>query len=424
MRLLIVSQYFWPENFRINDLAEGMRSRGHEVTVLTGLPNYPDGKVFDAYRRDPAAYSDYHGVEIIRVPNLPRGLNAFTLALNYASFALSGLLLGPWKLRGRTFDAIFVFQISPITAALPALLLRRTKRVPLLLWVLDLWPETLSAIGVVKSPWLLALVGGLVRFVYRRCDRILVQSRAFIDNVRRYAGGDENVRYFPNWIEPTFAEGLDGVASAPELAPYRDAFNVMFAGNVGEAQDLPAVLDAAEAARDLERLRWLIVGDGRAMGQLKSEIARRDLAAHVILLGRHPVERMPAFFAGADALLVSLKADPIWSSTIPGKVQNYLAAGLPVLGMLDGEGARVIEHFGGGLVSPAGDGAALAANVRRLMTMSIDERATMGQAGRARAQEDFARDRLFNSLETWAAEAEAEFRGRRTRQPRRDSARP
>ena len=248
-----------------------------------------------------------------------------------------------------------------------------------------------------------------MRFVYHRCDRILVQSRAFVDNVRRYAGDAEKMRYFPNWIEPTFSEGLDGVVPASELAPYQGTFNVMFAGNVGEAQDMPAVLDAADSARDLEQLRWLVVGDGRAMEQLNSEIIRRGLTDRVILLGRHPVQRMPAFFAGADALLVSLKADPVWSTTIPGKVQSYLAAGLPVLGMLDGEGARIIEHFGGGLVSPSGDGAALAANVRRLVAMSASQRAALGRAGRAGAQENFARDRLFSSLEAWMAEARAEF---------------
>lgn len=404
MRLLVVSQYFWPETFRINDLVAGMRARGHEVTVLTGWPNYPDGRVFPAYRETPEAFGAYEGAEVIRVPVIPRGGNTLMLALNYLSFAVVASLLGPWKLRRRSFDAIFVFQTSPVTAALPALLLRRLKRAPVAMWILDLWPDTLSAIGVVRSPLLLAIVGALVRFIYRRCDLVLVQSRAFLPNIARYGAGEDKARYFPNWIEPTFANGLDDVVVAPELAAFRNTFNVMFAGNVGEAQDMPSVLDAAEATRDLEDLRWLIVGDGRAMAALQADIERRDLADRVILLGRHPVERMPAFFAGVAALLVSLKAEPIWSMTVPGKVQSYLAVGKPVLAMLDGEGARVVAESGDGLTSPAGDAAALAENVRRMRALTERERKEMGERGRAYAVRAFGRDELFAQLEAWMTE--------------------
>lgn len=403
MKLLVVSQYFWPENFRINDLVAGLRARGHEVTVLTGWPNYPDGEVFPSYRAEPGDFARFEGAEVIRVPLVPRGRNTLMLALNYLSFALSASLLGPWRLKGRRFDAVFVFQTSPVTAALPALLLGRLKRAPVSMWILDLWPDTLQAIGVVRSPRLLAVVGALVRFIYRRCGLILVQSQAFLPNVARYGARGDQVRYFPNWIEPTFARGLEGVSPADELADFRDTFNVMFAGNIGEAQDLPSVLDAADRTRDIDDLRWLIVGEGRAAGDLREEIARRDLEGRVVLLGRHPVERMPGFFVGADALLVSLKREPIWAMTVPGKVQSYLAAGKPVLAMLDGEGARVISESGGGLVSPAGDGAALAENVRRFRAMPEEQRRTLGRQGRAYATREFDREVLFSTLEAWLA---------------------
>jgi len=403
VKLLVVSQYFWPENFRINDLVAGLRARGHEVTVLTGWPNYPDGEVFPSYRAEPGDFARFEGAEVIRVPLVPRGRNTLMLALDYLSFALSASLLGPWRLRGRRFDAVFVFQTSPVTAALPALLLGRLKRAPVSMWILDLWPDTLQAIGAVRSPWLLGVVGALVRFIYRRCGLILVQSQAFLPNVARYDASVDKVRYFPNWIEPAFAHGLEGVPVAVELAEYRETFNVMFAGNIGEAQDMPSVLDAAECARDIDDLRWLIVGEGRAAGALRAEIARRGLEERVILLGRHPVERMPEFFAGADAMLVSLKPEPIWAMTIPGKVQSYLAAGKPVLAMLDGEGAKVISDSGGGLVSPAGDGAALASNVRRLRALSSLERRRMGERGRMYATLEFDRDTQFSKLEAMLA---------------------
>jgi len=305
-----------------------------------------------------------------------------------------------WKLRGRPFDAIFVFQTSPITAALPAILLRRLKRAPMLMWILDLWPDTLAAIGVVKSPRLLNLVGKLVRFVYKRCDRILVQSRAFTDKVAMLAGGTERIRYFPGWAESVFAADKV-VPAADELSPYADDFKILFAGNIGEAQDFPAILDAAEALQDVPQLRWIIVGDGRAASQVREEIMRRGLQDAVILLGRHPLDRMPAFFAGADALLVTLRAEPIWSMTIPGKVQSYLAAGKPLLAMIDGEGGRVVAESGAGLVAPAGDGAALAQQVLRLMATDAGQRAQMGEAGLAYGQREFDRDTLVNALENW-----------------------
>lgn len=404
MRILIVSQYFWPENFRVNDLTEELARRGHEVAVLTGQPNYPEGQVFPAYRADPAAFARFGDVPVFRVPVVPRGNSSVRLMLNYLSFALSAALLGAWKLRGRRFDAIFVFQTSPITAALPAILLRRLKRAPILMWVLDLWPDTLSAIGVVKSPRLLALVGALVRFVYKRCDRILVQSRAFGPKVAALAGGDARIRYFPGWAETIFDDGDAPALAAPELAPYADDFKVVFAGNIGEAQDFPAILDAVDALRDTPGLRWIIVGDGRATPQVRDEIARRGLGDRIILLGRHPLERMPSFFAGADALLVTLRKEPIWSMTIPGKVQSYLAAGKPLLAMLDGEGGKVIEEARAGLVAPAGDGRALASQVERLMALGAQERAGMGRNGVRYGRREFDRGRLVDAFETWVAE--------------------
>ena len=404
MRLLVVSQYFWPENFRVNDLVTELVTRGHQVTILTGQPNYPDGRIFDEYRRDPAAFGQYAGARVLRVPLIPRGTGKLRLVLNYLSFVVSAGLLGPWRLRGEAFDAIFMFQVSPVTSALPALLLRRIKKAPMLMWVLDLWPDTLAGLGVVRSPRALGWVGALVAFIYRRCDRVLVQSRAFIPNVERHSGDATRIRYFPAWAEPAFTGPLADVAAAPEVEPYRDTFNVLFAGNIGEAQDFPSILEAAQALRDEPALRWLIVGDGRAAAWVRSEIARRGLDQKVILLGRHPVERMPSFFRAASALLVSLKKDPIFAMTIPGKVQTYLATGLPIVGMLDGEGAAVIERAGAGVVCAAGAGAALAERVRTLMRMGEDERAAMGARGRRYCDQEFSRAGLMSALEGWTAE--------------------
>ena len=405
MRLLVVSQYFWPENFRINDLVSELVDRGHQVTVLTGRPNYPDGMVFPGYADAPGAFARFEGAEVLRLPLRPRGQGSVQLVRNYLSFVFWGLLLGPWKLRGRDFDAIFVFQTSPITSALPALWLRRLKRAPLLLWVLDLWPDTLAAVGVVRSPRLLALVGRVVGFIYQRCERVLIASRAFATNVERWGGRPEQIRYFPNWVEPAFAGSLEMQAVAPELAPYAACFNVLFAGNIGEAQDFPAVIEAAALLREHRpTLRWLVVGEGRALDAVRTDVARRGLQDRVLLLGRHPPKRMPAFFSGAQALLVTLKADPVFALTVPGKVQSYLAAGRPLLAMLDGEGARIIEESGAGYSVPAGDAAALARAVCRLMDEPETQRQAMGKAGQAYAMREFDRNKLMSALEDWLAD--------------------
>lgn len=402
MQLLVVSQYFWPENFRINELVATLIERGHEVTVLTGVPNYPSGRVDEAFRRDPKAFADYRGARIVRVPMRPRGQGALSLMRNYWSFVFWASLLGPWRLRGQRFDAIFVYEISPVTVALPAIALRRGKRAPLLMWVLDLWPDTLAAVGVVRSPQVLRMVGWLVRFIYRRCDRILVQSRAFAENVRAWSGEAERIRYFPAWAEAVFDRPAE--RAADELQSLPQGFRILFAGNIGEAQDFPAILDAAVRLRHRSDIQWVIVGDGRSADLVRQEIDRRGLAATVHMLGRFPLERMPEFFRGADALLVSLRPEPIFGMTIPGKVQSYLAVGIPLVAMLDGEGARVIAESGGGLVGAAGDSAALAANVERLADMDTADRREMGERAQRYGRAEFDRETQICKLEQWMLE--------------------
>ncbi len=408
MRLLVVSQYFWPESFRVNELVENLVRRGHEVTVLTGRPNYPDGEVFADFRTDPGRFARYSGAEVLRLPLRPRGHGRLGLLLNYWSFVFWGCILGPWLLRGRRFDAIFCFETSPITSAIPAIVLRRLKRAPLALWVLDLWPDTLSAVGIVRSRRALNLVGALVKFIYARCDLILAQSRGFFEGIERWSGAPQKTRYFPQWVEAVFEQGP--ASPAPELAPFAGQFKVMFAGNIGEAQDFPAILAAAALLRHRTDICWLIVGDGRAAPTVRSTISRLGLDTSVFMLGRHPLDRMPAFFAGADALLVSLRPEPIFSMTVPGKLQSYLVAGRPVLAMLDGEGASIVRDSAGGLACAAGDSTALASLVERLSAMPKSERAALAASGRNYAARHFDRDHLLAQLEQWLTEAVAATR--------------
>ncbi|MBU0587318.1 MAG: glycosyltransferase family 4 protein [Gammaproteobacteria bacterium] len=411
MKILIVSQYFWPENFRINDLSQELVRRGHDVEVLTGIPNYPDGQVFDVYKQSPKTFGCYNGATVWRVPMLARGRGALRLFLNYLSFVLGASLVGPWKLRGLEVDVIFVFEPSPVTVGLPAVFLGRIKRVPVVFWALDLWPESLAAIGAVRSPRVLGWVGYLVKFIYERCTLVLGQSRGFLGNLAQYCSDKQKIRYFPSWAEDVFNQ--TNLVPAPEVPVQEGVFNVLFAGNVGEAQDLPTVLDAVEALKGNTLIRWLVVGDGRKSDWMRLEIQRRGLQGNVLLLGRFPVERMPCFYAHADALLVSLKKDPVFSLTIPGKVQSYLMAGIPIVGMLDGEAASVIAEAKAGLVCAAGDADGLATVVLELAAMSAEERRQLGLNGRAYAQKEFGRDLLMDRLENLLNEAIDRYRKNR-----------
>ncbi|KAA8551852.1 putative glycosyl transferase [Pseudomonas sp. 1 R 17] len=400
LKILVVTQYFWPENMRINNMVEGFIAMGHEVTVLTGVPNYPEGKVYADFRGDPAQFSNYRGARVVRVPMLARGRRSITLALNYFSFFTSASIVGSYKLRGQSFDSIFVYAVSPIMAAIPALVIGRLKKVPVFVWVLDLWPETLSAVGIIKHPKLLGMVGKVVSWIYNRTDYLLLQSRAFDENVRKYCTRSisaDRLVYFPSWAEDDFA---GEVQVASELLQRDESvFTILFAGNLGEAQDFPAILEAAKALKGDLQVRWVIVGDGRASEWLTKHISEHQMS-NVLLLGRHPLEKMPALFSVADALLVSLKTNEVFERTIPGKVQAYLASGKPIIAMIDGEAARVVVESGAGMACGSGDARGLAEIVRTMGTLTAPELERMGLSGRDYYLEHFSKAKLFERLES------------------------
>jgi len=403
LKILICSQYFWPESFRINDLALGLKERGHEVTVLTGMPNYPSGRLFPGYRLFSPSTGKFEGIPVYRVPLIPRGNGErWRLALNYVSFALCASVLAPWRCRG-TFDLIFVYEPSPITVGLPALLLKKLRRVPVMFWVQDLWPDSLSATGAVRSVRLLQWVARLVRFIYRGCDRILVQSEGFIPSVTALGADPQRVAYFPNWAE-TLYQPVEVTQDALERKEVPAGFCVMFAGNIGAAQSFETILEAATLLRHHHDIHWVIIGDGHRRVWVEGQIVERGLKEKVHLLGPRPAEVMPRYFALADALLVTLKHDPIFALTIPSKVQSYLACAKPILAALDGEGARVVRESRVGTVCPAEDAKALAESVLRLSRMSPQERAAMGQSGRAYFEANFEREKLLDRLDGWMQE--------------------
>lgn len=395
MRVLVLSQYYWPEAFRITEVVESLRRVGCHVTVLTGQPNYPQGEIFDGYRAGGLGMRrDEVGYNIYRVPLVPRGRRgALGLAINYLSFVLSVSLLGPWLLRRERFDLVFVYAPSPITQAIPAVWLAFMKRAKLVTWVQDLWPQSLEATGFVRNRRVLAAVAVLVRWIYRRCDLLLVQSQAFIFPVQCMADKTP-VKYHPNPGELAFTETHTLGVPTLMLEP---GFNVVFAGNLGTVQALGTLLDAAALLRLHVDVRLVLVGSGSRSEWLQQEVARRQLG-NVQLAGRFAPEAMPGILAQASALLVSLVRSPIMSQTVPSKVQAYLAAGRPVIAALDGEGARVIEEAGAGLACAAEDASGLALAILKLNAMSEAELKGMGESGKRYYEQHFEPSMLAKLL--------------------------
>ncbi|MDP2820535.1 MAG: glycosyltransferase family 4 protein [Polaromonas sp.] len=377
MRVLVLSQYFWPETFRITEVVQSLRDTGCAVTVLTGQPNYPDGVVPPGYSAAALRTQIRDGLTIHRVPLVPRGSgSALRLALNYLSFVVSAAVFGPWLLRGQRVDAILVYAPSPILQVIPAVWLRWIKGAKLVTWVQDLWPESLSATGFVRNQKVLGAVSAIVRWIYRKNDLLLVQSQAFVEPVVRMAGCTP-VAYHPNPGELAFSKPDTDSACPLQLEP---GFNVVFAGNLGTVQALDTVLAAAQLLREESDVRFVLVGSGSRSEWLQQETRRLGLD-NVGMPGRYPPSDMPGILAQASAVLVSLVRDPIMSQTVPSKVQAYLAAGRPIIASLDGEGARVVVESGAGVACPAEDAQALAEAVIQLRDALPEERQRMGKCG-------------------------------------------
>tara|TARA_B100001248_G_scaffold89409_1_gene65972 strand:+ start:24296 stop:25519 length:1224 start_codon:yes stop_codon:yes gene_type:complete len=399
MNVLIISQYFWPENFRINDLVTELKQNQINVTILTGIPNYPEGKVFSEFKNNKVKFKKYFDFDIVRIPIISRGKSRFKLFLNYLSFVISASVIGPYKLRGKKFDLIFVYEPSPITVALPAILISKLRNIPIVLWVLDLWPDTLKALGVINSKILLKLIRFMVNFIYDNCKIILGQSYSFVEEIRKYCLDKNKVIYFPSWSEEIFLE--NNVKKAKEINNDKDSFNILFAGNIGESQNFESLVKAATLLNKeklIKNIRFIIVGNGRMYHWLKQQTIDKKLTHMFHFLGEFPLERMPSFYAHADAFFISLKDDPILSLTLPAKIQTYMSFGRPVIGMINGEAAKTVNLAKCGFISKAGDYHSFVKNVHLIMKKPMLERIELGNNGKTYSKNHFNRKKLIGKL--------------------------
>lgn len=351
MKILVVCQYYYPEPFRISDICENLVRNGHEVTVLTGLPNYPEGRILDNYRHGKNKQETINGVKVIRCYEIGRGNNKLTLFLNYFSFAVSGSFKA--MAIKEKFDVVFVNQLSPVMMAIPAIIYKRKHHKKLLLYCLDLWPDSLAAGGVKEESLIYKVFLGISKWIYGNSDLTLVTSSMFKDyfeNTLSIKTGQ--VKHLPQYAEDIFSQEVS-------IKPVSEKFNFVFAGNIGDMQSVDTIIKAAGELRGQSDIVFHIIGDGSKADECKQLTESLNLN-NVVFYGRRPIEEMPEFYGMADAMLITLKDNKTLSYTLPGKVQSYMAAGKPIIGAINGETQRIIEQANCGFCCQAEDYKALA----------------------------------------------------------------
>lgn len=397
MRVLILSQWYPPEPMKLlSDMTESLVAMGHEVTVLTGFPNWPSGKIYPGYRQRLVQRETVNGVRIIRIPlYADHSRNALKRAANFLSFALSATILGPFV--APRVDVIHVIH-PPITVGFPAWVISRLRGSPFTMEIQDMWPENLRSTGMLNNEFTLRLVGAFARWVYSKAKFVRVISPGFRLNLLDKGVPDEKIRVISNWVD---TEYYKPVAKLPEILDrfgMRGRFNILYAGTIGLAQGLEVVLDAAAQLQlSTPNAEFVLAGDGVECERLHAEAARRKLA-NVRFLGRLPGEAMPGLYACADVLFLHLHADPLYAITVPHKVFTYLAAGKPILIGGEGDVASLVTSACAGIAVPPDDPEALASSVVRLHAMSQAERETMGKNGRQVACESYSRTQLVGEI--------------------------
>ena len=398
MNILIVTPHFYPEDFRINDLAYELKNRSHDVTVLTAIPDYPEGKFHKGYGLFKKNFEIHNGINIYRSAIIPRGSGRkLKLILNYTSFIISSIFTSLFLLK-KSFDIIFIFAPSPITVSIPAIFIKKIKKIPICLWIQDLWPESVSSSGYIKSKSLLKLLKGLVKYIYKNCDKIMIPSKGFKSSILKIGGvSPNNIEFIPNWAEKIF-KVINNPKKELKYIP-NDSFKIMFAGNLGIAQDFNSILLSAKILKEYKNIQWLVLGQGSRLEWIKKKIKEYELNDCFHLLGRFPMNDMPQFFSYADAMLFSLKSDEIYSLTIPSKVQSYLACGKPILGMIDGEASQLIKNSKAGLSCPAGDYVSLSKNILKMKNMSKEQLKKISFNSLSYYKNNFDREIIIDKIE-------------------------
>lgn len=396
-KILIVGQHYWPETFRITDIAEGLVERGYDVHVLCGTPNYPAGKFFTGYGFLKNKSETHNGVKITRVPEVPRGNNSsFRIFINYVSFPFFSLFYVPFFLF-RKYDRVIAYQLSPVFMSLPAILLAKIKRKPLYFYVCDFWPHSLFSMLDIKNSFIRRLTTKISYWHYRRSDGIIGVFKGMQERFITDVGiPKEKTLYIPQAPEKIY-----------ELQPhdkslvkrFKGTFNIVFAGNINPAQCFDVVTQAAKLVKDAEHtdIRYIIIGDGMSRKWLEAEVKKLGLKDQFVFEGLKPVEEIPKYQTIADATIVALSKSPLFEYGIPAKVYSYMPAGKPIIASMDGEGQRLINSLAKcGICVDSGDVRGLADAIMRLIALPAEQRRIMGENGRNYHFKHFEREYNLN----------------------------
>lgn len=388
MKILVICQYYYPENFQITPICEQLAADGYDVTVLTGLPNYPTGVIPEEYKK---GHRDeiVNGVHIIRCKEIERKKSAVYLALNYISymqFASKRVNMLP-----NDFDLVFVYQLSPVLMAIPGIKYAKKHSIPLILYCCDLWPESMKMYIHNENSIFFKMVKKLSTGIYQSAQRVIGQSTSFLPYLKSVHGiDDKKLTYIPAFADETYL--------TQDFTPEDDVVDFAFLGNLGIAQDMIGVLEAVEKIKDIPGFKIHFVGDGSMLDEMKQFVSARKIEDIVIFYGRRPVDEMPKYYKLADVCLVSLKADNATGLTLPTKIQGYMAAGKPIIGMIDGSAKDVIDESGCGICVQAGDVEGLSQAMKSFITAK-EKYNDCGQKARNYFVENFSKAKFMKKLE-------------------------
>lgn len=386
MKVCIFTNHFYPEDFKVNDISFELAKLGHDITVLTAIPDYPKGKYYEGYSLFRRRRETVNGVNVIRLPIIPRGKGgAVRLVLNYISYYFCLSIFTFFHSFKHKYDKIFVHLTSPFYIGVCARKMSKRQKIPLIFWVLDLWPESLISAGGISNPLIIKPQIKMVQKVYNQCTKILISSKGFEKSICAKGDYKDKLVYFPNWAEDVKGkepEDFDIKTIEPFASKKSDDFIILFAGNIGEAQNLDAIIETAKLLKAHEKIKFVFIGDGRRREHLISIVKKYSLENTVFFPGRFPLETMPVFMNKSDVLLFSLKDELCFNLTVPAKVQFYMSQGKPILAMINGDGAEIIKDANCGYSVPAGDSKALASSIINMVAMSNEELINLGKNGK------------------------------------------
>lgn len=395
-KVLICTNHFYPETFRCNDVAFELAERGYDVDVLTAIPDYPQGKYHKGYGIFKKRKEIVNGVNVFRAFIIPRGNGGvLRLALNYLSFLISSVIVGLFLCFNRKYDRIIVHETSPVFIGVVAVLISKIKNIPILFWVLDLWPESMMSYGRLNSPFIFKQMENLTKWIYRNSTKILISSRGFKKAICDKGISEDKIEYFPNWADKQRDESLN--VAIPDMP---QGFILMFAGNVGTGQNFEILVKSANELKMHKDIHFVIIGDGSVSNWLKQYVTENNLDDTVHLLGRFPSEAMPSFYEKANAMIVSLTSDFAHNNTLPAKVQGYMNARKPILGLIDGEAQIIIKEACCGFCCDADDYKGFSDLIIKTSKMATSELAQLGENGYNYGQRNFEYKKCMDHIES------------------------